>query len=323
MMKLTIVILATALCAGGCATPVRIPDPPSGVIAAADGGVPGYQHGNDRSHFSSGARTRRVIEHGYSKLVGDEGTLAIDQINGSAYGVPKANSQSQKLAPYGKSAADHDAFVREYFSKNGIPADQIGAAQGRTLLEVTGRSDEQERPTPKVTGYYTVLQRIVDGTPVTDSFAWARVNVDGQIVEEAVYWPAISADVVANLKQLRDTVSDPKRRHELAVRIPVDASNARLAIRHSAASSHDPFEAFASIDVLVKVMSPGAQQPLNYDSTTAPVVSEVGYVRHFDIEGKEMFLPQERFRLVQKYPARKFPAAQSVPSKAAASSDIH
>jgi hypothetical protein len=311
-MKLKAFVLGTLVAAvfgAGCATSVRVPDPPSGVIATAAGGAPGYQHGADRSHFSVGARGHRLVEHGYLKHVGDEGTLAIDQINGSAYGVPNANARPQSLAPFGKSAADHDAFVRDYFTKNGIPADQIGGVKGRTLLEATGRSDEKERPIPKVTGYYTVLERAVDGIPVVDSFAWARVNVEGQIVEEAVYWPAISVEVMSKVKQLLDVRSDVKRRHELGARISADASNARLVIRHSAASSHDPFEAFACVDVMVKAMPAEAQAVTSY--STATPLSETSYVRHFDIEGKEVFLPQERFRLAHEYPARKVPAVQS------------
>lgn len=293
-MKLTILILTAAL-AAGCVTQVRVPDRQSGVIAATDGGVIGYQHGADRSNFAVGAHAHRTLEHGYLKHVGSEGTFAIDRVNGSAYGVPKASAHSQHLGPYGKSPNDHNAFVRAYFVKSGIPVEQIGAVKGRTLLEATGTADEKERATPKVTGYYTVLERTVDGIPVADSFAWARVNAEGQIVEEAVYWPAIAGAVIAKARQLREVRDDPKRRHELATRISADASSAQIVIRHSSASSDEPFEGFASVDLLVKVMAPGTEQSPNYDKTT--LMPQTAYVRHFDIDGKELFLPQERLRL--------------------------
>ena len=73
--------------ASGCATQVKTPEPPSGVIAVPEGGASGYQHGADRSRFSVGAGSYRATEHGYFKLTGAEGTLALDQFNGSVYAV--------------------------------------------------------------------------------------------------------------------------------------------------------------------------------------------------------------------------------------------
>ncbi len=316
MMTRILSVVTASLWLSGCATSARVPDPPSGVVAS-EGGIAGYQHGVDRSLYSVGAHAHRKSEHGYTKVLGDEGTLAIDQVNGSTYGVPTATAQVQKRGPYGKTPADHDAFVRAYFVKCGIPVEQIGASQGRTLIEVTGRSDEQERTVPKVTGYYTVLQRVVEGIPVMDSFAWARVNVAGDIVEEAVYWPAISADVVGSLHRLREATSDRKLQHELAERVAAKSSSARLAIHHSAASSHDLFEAFASVDVLINASSPEAKPWVANDlPLNMPAPSGTSYVRHFDIEGHEMFLPQERFHLEQKFPGRR--AATNQPDIAAA-----
>jgi hypothetical protein len=184
--------------------------------------------------------------------------------------------------------------VRAYFAKSGIPIEQIGAVKGRTLLEATGSANERDRATPKVIGYYTVLERSVDGIPVADSFAWARVNVEGHIVEEAVYWPAIAGTVVANARQLREVRDDPERRRTFAALISAEGSSAQIAIRHSSASSDEPFEAFASVDLLVKVMAPRTEQSSNYDKT---LMSQTAYVRHFDIDGKALQLPQERFRL--------------------------
>jgi hypothetical protein len=44
----------------------------------------------------------------------------------------------------------------------------------------------------------------------------------------------------------------------------------------------------------VKVMPPGAEQSSNYDKT--PLMPQTAYARHLDIDGKELFLPQERSR---------------------------
>ncbi|WLI89506.1 hypothetical protein Q4S45_22915 [Massilia sp. R2A-15] len=299
----TVAFFVAALCMGGCASRMTTPPPPSGTIPSA-GGAAGYQHGADRTRFVAGVQSVRLGEHGYAKLTGSEGTFAVDTVNGSAYGVPKANARSQQLAPFGKSPAEHDASVTDYFRRSGIPADQIGSAQGRMLLEATGRGDDAVRAAPKVKAYYSVLQRVVDGIAVPDSFAWARINARGEVVEEAVYWPAISRETLASAQKLREAWADDNRRRELTGRIHIDNSRAAtVAIRHASASSHDAFEAFASIDITVNVTAPGAQRAATAeDQTSAP---GVGYVRHFDIDGKELRLPQERFVLDRKFPARK------------------
>jgi hypothetical protein len=304
-------LAVAALALGGCATPVKTSDPPpSGVIAAPEGGASGYQHGADRSRFSVGAGSLRATEHGYFKLTGAEGTLALDQFNGSVYGVPKAASSAQKLPPLGKAPAEHDAFVLDYFRKSGVPADQIGAVQSRMLVEVTGRSDEKERAVPHVTGYYSVLQRVVEGIPVADSFAWARANAEGKIVEEGVYWPALSRETLAQARQLRAAWSDEKRRNALAERIHGQDPRAHVAIRHSSASSHDPFEAIACVDVYVNVATPGDES----QAKSSAAQSQVAYIRHFDIGGAELHLPQERFHLTNDFPARKTAPAKAVES---------
>ena len=244
-----------------------------------------------------------MSEHDYAKRRGDQGTFAIDQKNGSTYGVPKANARAQLLVPFGKSPAEHDAFVLDYFRKCGIPAEQIGAVQGRMLLEATGRADEKEQAVPKVKAYYSVLQRVVDGIRVPDSFAWARANEKGEIVDEAVYWPALSRETLTSAQRLRDAWSDEYRRRELSARIHGDDPRTAVAIRHSAASSHDAFKEFASIDVYVSVAAPGPEQVPTASATSS--LSHVSYIRHFNLEGTELQLPQELYGLARKYTARK------------------
>jgi hypothetical protein len=75
-----------------------------------------------------------------------------------------------------------------------------------TLLEANGRSDETTRTIPRITAYYSVVERAVDGIPVPDSFAWARANSESRIVEEAVYWPALPRDVLAEAKTVQGNV---------------------------------------------------------------------------------------------------------------------
>src|SRR5229473_2227747 len=80
-----------------CAT-MNVPPPPrQGLIPAGDGGAAGYQHGTDGSRFVVGQNTRRLVQYGYLKLTGDEGTVAISRGNGSTFGVPHARASTLRM----------------------------------------------------------------------------------------------------------------------------------------------------------------------------------------------------------------------------------
>src|SRR5947209_3053629 len=150
--------LAISACALGwlSACAVNAPPPRQGLIPAPDGGTAGYQHGPEGSRFVVGQSPRRTVQHGYLKQTGDQGTLAINQGNGSVFGVPNAQANSLRLPPFGASPQDHDAFVKDYLLKLGLPADQVENVHGMTLLEANGRSDETTRTAPRITAYYSV-----------------------------------------------------------------------------------------------------------------------------------------------------------------------
>ncbi len=67
------------------------------------------------------------------------------------------------------------------------------------------------------------------------------------------------------------------------------------------------FETIACVDVYVNVPSPGGESQANSPVTQ----SQVAYIRHFDIGGRELHLPQERFHLTKNFPARKTPPAKA------------
>jgi hypothetical protein len=72
-------------------------------------------------------------------------------------------------------------------------------------------------------------------------------------------------------------------------------------IRHSAATSDEPFEAFAGFDVVIHSSQPSLQK-------AAGPATSVSVTRHFDINGRERFLPQERLDLSARYSVNKKPA---------------
>ena len=302
-MNVTKILPLLALALGGCAAPSLHDWRTQGAIPAPDGGVAGYQHGPEHSQFAIGDHPKRMEQYGYLKSVGDQGTLATNLANGSTFAVPSAHAPSLRLPPYGGSSDDHDAFVKNYFVKLGLPAVQVGSVRGMTLLDVQGRTENASRTIPRITAYFTRLERAVDGIPVADSFAWARVNSRGEIVQEAVYWPSLPANVLTQTRQFREQLADLRRRQSFESRLPVSGGTGAVVIHHSAATIDQPFESFASFDVVVR-SSPASSRNSPPPGTAAAVT------RHFDINGIERFLPQETLDLGARYPASKTRAKQ-------------
>ncbi len=291
-MNARTVVLIVALSVAGCASNPVPPAPRQGRIPPADGGAAGYQHGTEGSLFSIGGNAGRVAENGYLKQVGDQGALAIDASNGSAFGVPDADAPGLRSPPYGASPADHDAFVKRYFVGLGIPAEQVGGIRPMTLLEASGTGDEKSRP--RVVAYYSVLDRVVEGIPVPNSFAWARVDAAGDVVAEAVYWPALPGEVVVAAERLEEMISDQQQRSVFAARLPTLARTGAVAIRHSSAWVRSPFETLASLDVIERTPAPQATVVTEGDRSSARSIPLEVVIRHYDAEGVEHFLPQER-----------------------------
>jgi hypothetical protein len=287
-MRPSLFWMVVGLALGGCAT-VR-PAPKSGVVDSPSGGPKGYQHGADRSRFAFGGGGRAVEELGFIKRVGAEGTLAVLASNGTVLGIPNADASSLKVPPFGDTPEAHDAEVRRYFVQSGIPEEQIRNVRTATLLEATGGGDERSKVTPKVTAYYSILERAVGETPVPDSFAWARINAKGEVVAEGVYWPALPASVLADAQRLRQVLQDQDGHRS---RLPWTLGDREVVIRHASAMYGGEFAAFASIDVRLRLLPSTVTTP-------APKGQAMTVVRHFDENGNELFLPQEKRTLEPK-----------------------
>jgi hypothetical protein len=300
------VALMTVLFVAGCAN-VDLPSPAhQGPIPEPGGGVPGYQHGGgEGTKFAIGQNLRRTSQYGYLKQIGDEGTLAIRYSNGSVFGVPNAQAASLKLPPYGASPIDHGRYVRDYFVRLGLPTDQIEGVRNMTLLEASGRADETEKTIPRVTAYYSVLTRSVGDVTVPDSFAWARANSEGAIVQEGVYWPPLPSNVLSDARKLERLLVDPAQRRVFASRSSIDPRTGKVAIRHAAANE-DQFDAFASLDITVRSSVSGSRQrAAAARNARVPLNGGTTIVKHFGIDGVERFLPQESLNLIATYPGRK------------------
>jgi hypothetical protein len=177
-----------------------------------------------------------------------------------------------------------------------------------TLLEAPGPAAEVGRPAARITASNSALQRTVEGVPVADSFAWARVNSRGEVAQEAVYWPSLPANILTEVRQFRELLADPQRLQSFKSRLPVSVGEGAVAIRQSSATVDQGFESFASFDVSLHSSQASSQK------APAPGTS-VTITRHFDINGTERFLPQETLNLGAKYPATKQPATKTSAGK--------
>ena len=119
----TVFVLLLAACSR--TEPTGPPAP--GPISADPGGAEGYQHGNARSKFAVGTDRREVAELGFLKVVGSEGTFAVDAHNGLAVAIPNAASAKTKSGRwYTRDSTQHNQLAMDYFTKAGIPKDQVG-----------------------------------------------------------------------------------------------------------------------------------------------------------------------------------------------------
>lgn len=274
-----------------------------GTIPAPAGGAAGYQHGPEHTQVVLGDHRKTVARYGYLKAVGDKGTLATNIATGSTFAAAAPGSSGVHLPPFGTGYEDHDKFVKDYFVKLGLPAEQVASVRAMTMLEAQGPSPEVEKTIPRITAYYSALQRTVEGVPVADSFAWARVNSRGEVVQEGVYWPAIPSEVVKQVHQFRELMADPQRLQAFKSHLGAPGGEGAVVIRHSSAALNESFESFASYDVSMHVpASPSGQK------TPTPGAT-VTVVRHFDLNGTERFLPQEKLNLSAQYKEAKTPAA--------------
>ena len=297
------ILLLLTLTITGCFSPKAQEWRTQGTIPAPDGGVSGYQHGPQHTRFAFGDHLKSESKYGYLKRVGDQGTLAVNSANGSTFAIPSRDADSLKSPPFGNSSEDHDTFVKDYFVKLGLPGDQVAKVRGMTLLEAQGPATEVARKPQHIVAYYSALDRTVEGFPVRDSFAWARVNSRGEIVQEAAYWPSLPASVVSELREFRELFADPRRLQEYKSHLPVSGDGDVIAIHHSSAAADAGFESFVSFDVTLHLAQGRFQQ-------TAVEGTTVAVTRHFDINGKERFLPQEKLNLGDKYPHTKQPATK-------------
>lgn len=239
--------------------------------AAADGA--GYIHLASASKFHVGSAATNLSELGFSKVVGSDGVFAT-AANGWVGAFPVAGAASTMVDPLTRVPEVHNQTVVSYFVGAGLPTAQIGNVTAHADARGSG-TGKTSGPLPNGTfaGYTSVLARVVAGIPVPDSFAWAQFNANGEVVKEAVYWPAIPQSVIQEAQALNAKLSDPTQRATYMSKLPAGLVNGQVVIRHSSCSERSTFEVFAGYDLTER--------------------REMGGVRHFDMNGTEFKMKSE------------------------------
>jgi hypothetical protein len=299
-----------------CATSAWAQRSSPGLIPADEGGAVGYQHGLERSRFMIGVRRdalRHIEENGFEKVVGPDRIFATNVQNGLVIairsgGSDKGDARLEKGDETTRSIMDpdkHNRQVVDYLVTAGIPRDQIKGVHATTYLSSSGSMNDERPAPPKVDGYASVLERKIEKYPVVDSVAWARMNEDGSVVSEWVYWPAIPVKAIADARRLEEL----SVRTDFQTRLPAGSLSGRVVIRHSSATAEGPFEVFASYDTIERRKSPATARW--QDPSTQGWIS---VVKHFDVDGVERQLPQERRNLGTDYPPKGPQPSQTSPA---------
>jgi hypothetical protein len=234
MRTILSVSVIASMIATGCSTPqsTSIDDVRSSVQALTTAGasVPGFAHTLATTAFSVGATSAQRDEFGMHKVIGDQGVFATRK-TGLTTALANADAQVRQAPPF-PDAMSHDAKVRDYFVKAGIPTDQIASVAN---YETVGAPADPKGGIGQgsVVARFTMITRQIQGIPVADSFAWAELNANGEVVEEQAYWPAIPTSVVQSARALASSVANVSTKTSFEALLPPHRDTKGVVIHHS------------------------------------------------------------------------------------------
>lgn len=206
-MKKIISLLATALTLSACSTvPEYVDNVTKPNAAQPDSQVGskflGYKHNISNSKFAIGNIMTNDLLGDSDRVIGTLGVFSVHRTSGLALGIPNYDSPAL-LRPAIQSGDLHNAMAVKYFIDMGIPADQMSEPSAQATMVVKLEPGQNKEITVPVLAYYnTVVRRKIDGITVFESLASVRFNVDGDVVEESIFWPEIDASVVNQAKAM-------------------------------------------------------------------------------------------------------------------------
>ncbi len=282
--RLPLILGAIAFCAS-CNSqhvePVQLPAPP--------GAVAGYIHDISRSQFKIGQNRRIEVDRPtLRRWRGSNGAWAVDPTNGWSMGILDASAPT---GPYILDEADEGQRVKAYFVKAGIPADQVRDVRATFEIEGGGPlNDPKLQANVKLHSINSILRRSLQGVPVIESVAWAKMTTSGDVDMECVFWPAIDGNVVSRAVTFARQMSDRTAHDAYLAKLPGQVfQDGGVVIHHTDSSIHSVPTGYVSYDVTLS--------PEGYAS-----------MRHFDENGKEFRLPQEQ---VTARPSRPKPSPKA------------
>jgi len=188
--------------------------------------VSGYVHRVEMSRFAIGPIIDSREDGITQKLIGKQGVFATNPRTGFVAAIPNATS-SLAAKPALMDADAHNAAVKSYFVSCGLPERQIGWVN----VHGTVHTDVDDRSKYVGDGYSTVLSRSIDGIFVPESFAWARLSTDQQVIAESVYWPDVPVRVLNEAKELATVAGTPDYLTKLGADLASPPGS--VAIHHS------------------------------------------------------------------------------------------
>lgn len=239
----------------------------SAAIQTGSSVISGYRHMLAASKFYIGSTLASSQAGPYLRTIGSDGVFSVHNTTGFAMATPNAKSAAAAKPAYSSNGDVHNAAVKDYFVSCGLPADQILFVSAHATVHTLVKEGDSAVGQPMTFDWYSsVISRQVNGIPVPDSFAWARMNASGEVVAEAVFWPDLPVDAVNTAEGL--AAASP------AVSGADRTGQGRAVIRHTGPTFAGAFAADATFDV--------------------PPEGEMGHVRHFNANGAEVFLAYEK-----------------------------
>jgi hypothetical protein len=169
---------------------------------------PGFRMLPQRTHFPLEKAVQEETS-GMTKLTAANGVFAVLR-SGMTFGTPNSDAPSRAKPALTSDAAAHNARVLAYFSAAGLPSEQIAGVQAHATMH---QALDPTKPQPDYTSkpvfdwYSSVISRQIEGVKVLGSFAWARFNVDEEVVSEGSYWPEVPVEVLERAHAFQDVVA--------------------------------------------------------------------------------------------------------------------
>lgn len=190
-------------------------------------------------------------------MVGTRGVFGTDAATGLVLALSDASSPARARPPLSTDGPTHGAAVRKYFVGAGLPESQIDDVRDFATMQGGGQEGSGEAAQRASLEYFSsvVSRRTATGVKIPDSYAWARINADNDVVMESAYWPAIPNAVIAEAEALQAVIGTAASRAAFVSHLPHDERGAYLegtvVLHHSAGTWSRSFTCLVSYDVAV------------------------------------------------------------------------